>query len=260
MKNKNLETIKHYWKVFSGEPEMEKEKVSVRNFKKEFIKTFDNISYSHSRFELWSDFVTMFACALSNATDRSHYEKREKTYLNIVKKYTKQELERFPELVALTVLALDDNPEQDFLGDIFMSLNLGNKLSGQFFTPYDICKFMSQITLDNISEKIKEKGYIEICDPCCGSGAMLIAGINESKQQLEKIDMNFQNYVMFVGQDIDMTAALMCYIQISLLGVAGYIKVGNTLTDPIKENDDLENYWFTPMYFSDIWRLRRIFN
>ena len=49
----------------------------------------------------------------------------------------------------------------------------------------------------------------------------------------------------------------MCYLQISLLGVAGYVKVGNSLTDPITSDDTLENYWFTPMYFSDIWETRR---
>ena len=51
--------------------------------------------------------------------------------------------------------------------------------------------------------------------------------------------------------------ALMCYIQISLLGVAGYIKVGNALTEPMTPGDSMENYWFTPMYFSDVWHTRR---
>ena len=57
--------------------------------------------------------------------------------------------------------------------------------------------------------------------------------------------------------DIDELVALMCYLQISLLGVAGYVKVGNSLTEPITSDDILENYWFTPMYFSDIWETRR---
>ena len=59
------------------------------------------------------------------------------------------------------------------------------------------------------------------------------------------------------AQDIDETVALMCYIQLSLLGVAAYIKVGNTITDPMSPDDTLENYWFTPMYFSDVWAMRR---
>ena len=77
------------------------------------------------------------------------------------------------------------------------------------------------------------------------------------KKLLEKEHLNFQNHVLVSAQDIDELVALMCYLQISLLGVAGYVKVGNSLTDPITSDDTLENYWFTPMYFSDIWETRR---
>lgn len=28
---------------------------------------------------------------------------------------------------------------------------------------------------------------------------------------------------------------------------------------PMTDNDDKENYWFTPMYYSNVWVLRRIF-
>lgn len=63
-----------------------------------------------------------------------------------------------------------------------------------------------------------------------------------------------------VGQDIDEIAALMCYIQLSLLGVAACIKVGNSLTDPMTGNDSMDNYWFTPIYFSDVWVMRRMFH
>lgn len=37
-----------------------------------------------------------------------------------------------------------------------------------------------------------------------------------------------------------------------------YFKVGNALTDPMTNNDSLDNYWFTPMYFSPVWRYRRV--
>jgi len=70
--------------------------------------------------------------------------------------------------------------------------------------------------------------------------------------------LNFQNHVLVVGQDIDLTVGLMCYIQLSLLGVAAYIKIDNAITKPIVDNDTLENYWFTPMYFSDVWKTRRL--
>lgn len=152
-----------------------------------------------------------------------------------------------------------EDPEQDFLGSIFMSLNLGNEHNGQIFTPYHVCKLMAEVTMDNTVQKVEQDGYISINDPCCGAGATLIAAIHAARKQLEKTNLNYQNHLLVVAQDIDETVALMCYIQLSLLGVAGYVKVGNSLTEPMTDNDDKENYWFTPMYFSNVWVLRRIF-
>lgn len=199
-----------------------------------------------------------FLEAFGRLTNR-HRDKREALYLEIIKKYNKQEQEVFPELAAQTVLALEENPEQDFLGSIFMSLNLGDEHNGQIFTPYHVCELMAEMTMDDVIKKVEQDGYISINDPCCGAGATLIAGIHAAKKQLEKANQNYQNHLLIVAQDIDETVALMCYIQLALLGVAGYVKVGNSLTEPMTDNDNKENYWFTPMYFSNVWVLRRIF-
>ena len=228
--------------------------------RKEFLKSFKNLVYSRRPWDVWGDFIIMFACSLSNPLDKSHYDEREKRYLNIIKKYNKQEQSIFPELASLTVMALEENPEQDFLGSVFMELNLANKETQQYFTPYSVCQMMVSITEDNILERVKKDGYITIHDPCCGAGATLIAGIHEARRQMEKEKLNFQNHILVVAQDIDEIAALMCYIQLSLLGIAAYIKVGNTITNPISMDDSTKNYWFTPMYFSDVWMMRRLFH
>lgn len=227
--------------------------------RREFLRIFKQLTYRHRAWDIWRDFIVMFACALSNPVDKSHYDEREKRYLRIIKKYNKQEQNLFPELTAYTVMALEENPEQDFLGSIFMELNLGNDTNGQFFTPYNVCDLMAKIAIgDNVIKEVNEKGYITIHDPCCGAGATLIAGIHEARRQLEKEKLNYQNHILVVAQDIDETVALMCYIQRSLLGTAAYVKVGNTLTEPICLGDMTENYWFTPIYFSDVWTTRRL--
>lgn len=169
---------------------------------KAFLDAFGRLTNRYRAWDVWRDFITMFACSLSNPLDKEHRDKREALYLEVIKKYNKQDQELFSELAAQTVLALEKNPEQDFLGSIFMSLNLGNE---------------------------------------------------------HKVNLNYQNHLLVVAQDIDETVALMCYIQLSLLGVAGYVKVGNSLTEPMTDNDNKENYWFTPMYYSNVWVLRRIF-
>ena len=58
----------------------------------------------------------MSACAISNTVDKSHYDEREKRYLELINKYEKSKQRLFPELFADMVMALDRNPEQDFLG------------------------------------------------------------------------------------------------------------------------------------------------
>lgn len=193
---------------------------------KAFLDAFGRLTNRYRAWDVWRDFITMFACSLSNP---------------------------------LAVLALEENPEQDFLGSIFMSLNLGNEHNGQIFTPYHVCELMAEMTMDDTVKKVEQDGYISINDPCCGAGATLIAGIHTARKQLEKVNLNYQNHLLVVAQDIDETVALMCYIQLSLLGVAGYVKVGNSLTEPMTDNDNKENYWFTPMYYSNVWVLRRIF-
>lgn len=234
------------------------EKPILRDSDKEFIKLYKQLTYRHNSWEVWKDFVTLFACSLSNPVDKEHYDERESLYLKTINKYNKTEQNIFPQLAAETVMALERNPEQDFLGKIYMNLGLGSKNTSQFFTPYHICQLMAAVAVGNVVDVVNEKGYISICDTTCGAGATLIAGVHEARKQLEKVNMNFQNHILVVGQDIDFTVAMMCYIQLSLLGVAGYIKVGNSLTEPISTDDTTENYWFTPMYFSTVWRTRRM--
>lgn len=149
------------------------------NGRKEFLETFRKLTYRHRAWDIWRDFIIMFACTLSNPVDKSHYNEREERYMKIIKKYNKEEQAIFPELVAQTVLALEENQEQDFLGSIFMELNLGNESGGQFFTPYHVCELMAKIALGNdVVQRVNEQGYITIHDSCCGAGATLIAGLH----------------------------------------------------------------------------------
>lgn len=277
-KRKNTKPISHYknpqpipkWQPTKTYGDLEKktemkkstttsEKVK-RDWEKEFLKTFNKLTSRHRAWDVWRDLIVMYACTLSNAVDRSNYDAREKRYMRIIKRYGKEEQLIFPELVAQMTMALEDDPEQDFLGMIFMRLNLGNDANGQFFTPYHVCELMAEITMNDVEEEIKRKGYISMSDPCCGAGATLIAGVHAIRKRLEKCElpMNYQNHVLVVAQDIDEVVALMCYIQLSLLGVSGYIKVGDSMADPMIVGEKTDQYWFTPMYFSEIWKTRRI--
>lgn len=228
------------------------------NYKKNFMETFRKLTYRWRSWDIWTDFVTIAACAISNTVDHAHFDEREELYLRVINKYNKEEQGLFPELFAHVVMALEDNPEQDFLSVIYTELGLNSKDHQQIFTPYNICHMMAEMTIGDVAAEVEEKGFITIHDCCCGGGTMLIAAANVAKHKLEKVGLNFQNHILITGQDIDHTVAMMCYIQLSLLGIAGYFKVGSALTDPMTDDDSLDNYWFTPMYFFPTWTLRRI--
>lgn len=153
----------------------------------------------------------MSACAISNTVDKSHYDEREKRYLELINKYEKSKQHLFPELFADMVMALDGNPEQDFLGEMFMDLRLDYDELKQVFTPYHVCQLMAEIGIGDIVSQVEEEGYVTISDPCCGAGANLIAAINTARHKLEKVGLNYQNHILIVGQDIEEVVALMCY-------------------------------------------------
>lgn len=228
------------------------------NPEKEFLKAFNDLTYRHRAWDIWNDFIVMAACALSNPVDKEHYDEREARYLRIINKYNKEEQNKFPELFAQLVLALEINPEQDFLGNLYNTLKLHDEGRKQIFTPYSVGELMATLSIDDVVNQVKERGYISICDPTCGSGTTLIAAVHSARRKISEIDLNFQHHILVAAQDIDETVALMCYIQLSLLGVAAYVKVGNALTEPMSSADTNENYWFTPMYFSDVWAMRRL--
>ena len=167
------------------------------------------------------------------------------------------------EMLGIITMALEENPEQDFLGSMFMRLELGSHWKGQFFTPYSVCKAMAEINAPDLEETIKAKGWVSVNDPACGAGATLIAMANTMKNH----NVNYQKQALFIAQDIDHVVGMMCYIQLSLLGCAGYVVIADTIVNPITGGSVLQpilnesqEIWYTPMYANDVWHFRRLFN
>lgn len=227
---------------------------------KEFLKLFSQLTYSRSAWQVWEDLMTIMACSISNAVDRRKeaYERREREYARAIKALGGVDIPA--QMLGKVVMALEENPNQDFLGQLYMNLNLGSHWHGQFFTPFHICELMAKI---NISEgcqaEIEEKGYVSVCDPCVGAGAMLIAAATAFRE----CKINYHTSVLFIGQDIDSVVAKMAYIQLSLLGCSGYITVGNSLTNPqtghvlFPEESDGRDIWIMPLFMHQVWEIRR---
>lgn len=101
-----------------------------------------------------------------------------------------------------------------------MQLGIGNEAGGQFFTPYHIAQVVADAT------RVEDKdGIIRVSEPSCGAGANVIAFC----EACHKKGIDYQRKVLFECQDVSELTALMCYIQLSFLGAAAKIIVGNTL-------------------------------
>ena len=232
----------------------------LQDSEKKFLKLFDTLIYSRNTWQVWEDLMTVMACSISNAVDRTpnKFKKREEQYERAIKNLGGIEIPA--QMLGIITMALEQNPDQDFLGKLYMSLNLGSHWKGQFFTPYNICQMMAEINFgEGTQEEVEKKGYISVYDPCVGAGAMLIAAANTMK----KVKINYQTNAIFVGQDIDRIVAMMAYIQLSLIGCPGYIIIGNSLTNPptghilFPQDTEGQEVRLTPMFITDIWTMKR---
>lgn len=229
---------------------------------RDFIKKFEDLSGRYSVRQIWEDWVIMYAIAISNTVDKVHAEEREKAYMQRAQKYGPKEMHVFAELCADMVAALDVNPDQDFLGEMYMAVGMGSDKAGQFFTPYDVCRCMAEITTNPefLQGQLEQNGWISVNDCACGAGALLVAFANVCA----RLKINYQTSVLFVAQDIDYLVGCMCYLQLSVLGCPGYVKIGDSLCDPLTSYDsrglfpkDDGYIWYTPFYFSFVWDGRR---
>lgn len=233
------------------------------HFGRKYVTEADlELSGKYSRWDIWQDFIIMSAIAIANTMGGPQAKAREEMYRSRAEKYSAKELEVFVDMLLEVVAELERDPEQDFLGELFMALGLGNEWKGQFFTPYSVCRAMSAMTYaPDMTARIEKQGWISVNDPACGAGALLVAFANECRRQ----HINYQTSVLFVAQDIDFLAGCMCYIQLSLLGCPGYVVIDDSLLRPSTSYDargllpkDGPQVWYTPMYFRDVWHYRRI--
>ncbi len=242
---------------------MKRKRVWHTAHEKEFVKVFEGLSLKYGAWNVWVDFVTTMAIALSNALepDKQIVADRANHYESIRKRYTPEEQERLEALARITVAAYEHCPRQDFLGELYMNMDFGSSWHGQFFTPWNVSFMMAKMLITPDSAQSEEKGYITIGDPCCGAGCMLVAAA--AAYQGESDQPTYLNDILFVGQDLDRVVALMCYIQLSILGCAGYVAIGNSLTNSVEGHElfptigEGGELWFTPMWHSPVWVMRR---
>ena len=132
---------------------------------------------------------------------------------------------------------------------------MGSKAHGQCFTPFGVCQAMASMAIpeEKVRQQLDEHGWISINDCACGAGATLIA----AAERLYQMGINYQEKALFVAGDIDNTVGMMCFIQLSLLGCAGRIRIADALmnpeTGPTLIGNGGANTWYLPMFYSTVW-------
>jgi len=202
------------------------------------------VSYRHRIHQVFADFCEMSAISISNAVDIGRREAREARYLQIASRYERSELEQFPRMLAHLVEGLEAGP-CDFLGELFMGLELGNHWVGQFFTPYPVASMMARMNASHLTpEAVHELGgFVTVNEPACGAGGMVIA----FAEALQSQGVNYQRCMHATLQDLDVTAVHMAYLQASLMYVPAIVIQGNTLA--LEERD----HWVTPAHVLGGW-------
>ena len=198
--------------------------------KADFIREFQKLAPHRHRYEVFRDFVHMSAFSLVNAWPYTRSESIEAEFATIKAKYSPDEFTGFTRLLALLRELLEPEP-RDILGQLNMSLELGNENTGQFFTPPEVSELMARMMVPSDGDLLGGKPFVTLAEPACGAGGMVLAFV---KIMIEA-KLNPMQCLWVHAQDIDRTAALMCYIQLSLWGVPAAVVVGNTLMNEQRE-------------------------
>ncbi|WP_246593349.1 N-6 DNA methylase [Photorhabdus akhurstii] len=216
------------------------------NHKKAFMALLNETACYHHRYRVFGDFVQCAAISLHNAVCPD--SELEQQYLQIIKYYEPEDVTRLSQLLVHVMRGLEHEPH-DFLGGIFMEMNLGSKHLKQFFTPWHISRVMANMQLSDMRQFLEKHPFFTLYEPACGAGCMVIAVAEELKTS---------GYIparhMWVScVDMDVVAASMAYIQLSLLGIPGEVVVGNALTN------ERHRVMYTPVHWLENWpcRLRK---
>lgn len=195
----------------------------------DIIKTIQGMSGKYSAYEIFTDWIRCMALSISNSMSIIHdkvWNEREDAYKDTIKKYEDQERLKLVEMFDMLIETFDAGPD-DVLGDIFMKSGMGSKAAGQFFTPFNLSVLTAKCAV-NINEIKSNNDNIEINEPSCGGGGMILA----VAKVLHEEKINWQKRMKVVAQDLDWKGVYMCYVQLSLFGIRAICVQGDTLREP----------------------------
>nr|WP_320750871.1 N-6 DNA methylase [Enterobacter roggenkampii] len=210
--------------------------MTIEESRRQFVSVFRDTARQLRRWEVFSDFIRLAASELDMARIRTP-ENIERSR-EICAKYSGSDISNLHTLFCLMVCALEAK-FHDFLGAIFMELELGDDRNGQYFTPYHVQSLMAKLLMPDVEQAIRREGFVTVSDPASGAAGMIVA----YAEYLLEAGYNPSEHMFGSCIDIDPIAADMAFIQLSLLGIPAEVVTGNTLTM------QLNRVRYTPMYY-----------
>lgn len=214
------------------------------NYETFIIDSINKLQGKYTPYQIFTDWITMMAMSIQNSCSVLHdkvYIEREKHYLTIAGRYTKDELKLMSEMFGSLTELLDER-FFDFLGDIYMKSGCGSKKTGQFFTPYHLSYLTANMVYGEKLNHFCDNEKIEICEPSTGGGGMMIA----IAQIMKEHGIDYKRKLHIVAQDLDWNGVYMTYIQLSLLGIKAIVVQGDSLCEPYHNGYDKYRVFKTP--------------
>lgn len=198
----------------------------------QIIKSFNDFDGSRNRHSLFCDWVKFMAISISNQVWFSW--EREEEYRQLAGTYEAESMSRFSDMMGMLWEAFDTEIN-DYLGQIYMEGNMGNKSTGQFFTPFHLAELVAMMQPNDPEQKVI------VNEPACGGGGMVLA----KAKAIQAAGGNYQDTLKVIAQDLDWTGVYMTYTQLSMAGINAVVIQGDTLTG---EKARALQKFYTPLY------------
>jgi hypothetical protein len=203
-----------------------------------FESILGTLAHTHDLHKVFPAFLKLTACTLACQT-------REEEYLDEAKYWKKENLKTFAQAMAALILQMEKAPFTDLLGTYYMNLVISKgaqQHNGEFHTPQEICRLIGGMLTD--SDALPESGPITICEPACGSGAMILA-------LAEQYGPANIRRLRVTAIDINRMACDMCFINTTLWGIPTHVIHGDSLC--LKFKASWKNiHWIAPFLLPGI--------
>ena len=168
-------------------------------------------------FKLFDAFLTCAACALSAG-------RREDEYMAEVDRWENKDVIRaMPEVFAELVMAMEERPFYDHLGDAYQELRSQSSRTagGDFYTPHELCRMMANM----LRHEPPADRAMELMEPAVGSGRMVMA-VAQDFVERGYSPLNLRATCI----DVSKSACDMAFINLTLSSIPARVIHGNTLS------------------------------